>query len=136
VRFENHESESYRKAHLKFLYFLRERADEVAYLLPVSDTTLKAGPILNILEQWVALIFRALQPSEMRGNLATETLRWIPNDQMQHGINVREPLAQNFGFADFPMGGSSFKYSPISLKREWYEFRRNQQVAARTDAFL
>jgi hypothetical protein len=34
------------------------------------------------------------------------------------------------------MRGSSFKYSPHSLKREWYDFRRNQQVVARQDAFL
>jgi hypothetical protein len=131
-----HESASYRNSQRKFLYFLRERAEEVFYLLPIDDASLKPGPVHNILEQWVALIFRVLQPSELKHNLCAETLRWIPADEMHKGVNVREPLAQGFGFNDFPMKGTCFKYSPISLKREWYEVHRNHEIVVRTEGFL
>jgi len=131
-----HESPTYRNSQRKFLYFLRERAEEVFYLLPIDNAGLRAGPIHNILEQWVALIFRSLQPSELKHNLCAETLRWISADEMHKGVNVREPLAQGFGFNEYPMRGISFKYSPISLKREWYEVHRNHEIVVRTEGFL
>lgn len=65
-----------------------------------------------------------------------ETLKWVPDQEMHHGANVREPLAQSFTFAEFPMRGITFKYPPESLKREWYEVKRNQEVVPRQEAFL
>lgn len=135
-RIRNHESESYRRAAPNFLYFLRTMADEVSYLLPVSDATLQSGPLLNILEQWISLIFLALQPSELKHNFARKTLKRIIVDEMHNGINIREPLAQGFSWAEFPMRGSGFRYSPESLKREWYEIRRNLEVTPRRECFL
>ena len=55
---------------------------------------------------------------------------------MHKGSNVREPLAQGFSFSEFPMKGTGFKYSPESLKREWYQIHRNLEVVARQEGFL
>lgn len=133
---KGHESQTYRNSNASFLYFLRDQADEVSYLLPVSEPGLTSGPILNILEQWISLIFRTLQFSELKQNLDVDTLRWIPSDEMHKGVNIREPLAQGFGFNEFTSRSTSFKYSSYSLKREWHEIYRNRVVVIRRDGFL
>jgi hypothetical protein len=50
---------------------------------------------MNLLEQWVALVFLSLQPCELKSNLSLAAFRSIPAIDMQHGVNVREPLGQN-----------------------------------------
>lgn len=132
---EQHESATYRASHPKFFYFLRERAACTFYLLPVSDSSLQTGPMFNILEQWVSLIFRALQFSELHSNFSLDTLRFVPSPELHKGVGLREPLAQGFAWNDFPMRGS-IKYSPDTLKREWYEIKRNQTVTPRRETFL
>lgn len=132
---DQHESETYRDSHPKFLYFLRGRASSARYLLPIVDSSLQAGPVFNILEQWVSLIFRALQESELRSNLAPETLSLMPATELQKGVGIREPLAQGFAWNAFPMRGS-LKWSPEPLKREWYEVRRLATHVPRQQGFL
>lgn len=64
------------------------------------------------------------------------TLCWIPHDELHKGVNVREPLAQGFGFKEFISRGTSFKYSSESLKREWYQIHQNRGIVIRRDGFL
>ncbi|KAH8730760.1 hypothetical protein GQ44DRAFT_605810 [Phaeosphaeriaceae sp. PMI808] len=135
-RISQHTSLTHRNNHPSFLYFLHTRAEDVLYLLPVSDVSLDSGPILNILEQWMSLVFLALQPSELNHNLSSETLKWVHKDEIHAGMNVREPLAQWLSFADFPIRATSFRYSSDSLKREWYEIRRLLYFIPRQDGFL
>jgi hypothetical protein len=132
----NHRSVSYRKSHPKFLYLLMDKAERTVFLLPVVDPKLVNGPIMNILEQWIALIFRALQPVDLRGNLDLHTQKWISRDELGKGINIREPLAQGFGFNEWHMSSNSFKYSLDSLKREWYNVSRNREITPRRESFL
>ena len=101
-----------------FLYFLWSKASQLYCTLPILNDALVSGPLLNILEQWLSLVFRALQPSEMKSNLSTAALRVIPFSELQRGVGVREPLAQNFSFADYPMAGSPFQFAEDPLKQE------------------
>ncbi|KAF2874633.1 hypothetical protein BDV95DRAFT_666450 [Massariosphaeria phaeospora] len=132
----SHQSEAYRNVHPSFLYFLFERATTIHYLLPISDTDLAAGPILNILEQWLGLIFRSLQLFDLKNNLDAESFKWIRGEELDKGVNVREPLGQGFSFADYPMRSNSFKYAKDTLKREWYGISRNREITPRRESFL
>ncbi|KAI8936475.1 hypothetical protein NX059_006880 [Plenodomus lindquistii] len=133
---EQHQNEPYRNSHFSFFYFLWARASEVFFVLPVDNVDLKAGPILNIMEQWVALIFRGLQPSEMKDNFSPDTMKWINVKDLQRGAGIREPLAQWFGFGDFPSCGDSLKWSQDMLKREYYDAKRLQQVVDKKETLL
>jgi hypothetical protein len=113
-----------------------DRSDAVSWVLPVSDPELTSGPIMNILEQWVSLIFRSLLPHDLRDNIAPASLAFIPSNELDRGINVREPLAQGLTFGDWPIKNNRFKYSPDSLKREYWDVSRRQEVVDRREAFL
>jgi hypothetical protein len=123
-----HQNVPYRNSHLTFLYFLWSRAESITFLLPVDDANLAAGPILNILEQWCSLIFRALQPKAMRSNFGIEALKWIRDDELQCGIGIREPLAQGFTFGDYPMINDGFKWSIQMLEKEFWDFRQQRRA--------
>ncbi|KAH7084802.1 hypothetical protein BKA63DRAFT_498216 [Paraphoma chrysanthemicola] len=96
----HHSSQNYSKI---FLYFLWSKAEAAHVLLPVEDDSLETGPFLNILEQWLRLVFCALRPSDLKINLAIEALCTTSQVDLCSGIGVCEPLAQNFDFANFPM---------------------------------
>jgi hypothetical protein len=134
----SHQKQTYRDRNPSFLYFLWARAQAVHFFLPVSNAQSVSGPVLNVLEQWVALIFLALQPSEMKSNLSLAALRSIPSKDMQHGVNVREPLGQNVSFQDFPRAGESFVYSSEPVKRDYQEhkLRLKRQAVPRKQALL
>jgi hypothetical protein len=133
---EEHSSIGYRKAHPKFLYFLMDRADRISWLLPISDIDLTYGPIMNILEQWISLVFRALLGHDLQSNMSPGSYAFIPADELAKGINIREPLAQWLSFNDWPMGNTKFKYSQDSLKREWWDVSRRQEVIDWREKFL
>ena len=90
---ENHNSVVYRRTHFSLQYFLLDRAEESYFLLPVSDPDLKSGLIMNILEQWIALIFRCLQKGDLEYNMASKSFKRIPFAELGLGANLREPLA-------------------------------------------
>lgn len=133
---ENHNSASYRRSHRSYQYFLLDRAEEYHFLLPVQDLSLKPGPILNILEQWISLIFRCLQSADLRGNMAPDSFVLIPRAELEKGVNLREPLAQGFDFKAFPMKRHYFKHACDSLKREYFEASQDEKIFYRRDTFL
>ena len=128
---KEHQSEAYRKRNLKFLYYLWERASSVHFVLPIADPGLQSGPIFNILEQWVALIFLGLRHHDLQANLSKEALEAIGDRYMHKGAGIREPLAQWFTFSDFPMSGPSLKLSPEPLARKFWVIKQDAKLRAR-----
>lgn len=63
-----------------------EKADRTIFLLPAVDPNLTTGPILNILEQWIALVFRSLQHVDMKGNLNLQSQKYFTRDDLEAGI--------------------------------------------------
>jgi len=131
-----HFSPSYRNKHPNFLYFLMERSESSFSLLPISAPDLKSGPIMNILEQWTAVVFRALLSHDLKVNMPSMSYHWIPSEEVDKGINIREPLAQGLAFNEWPMANNRFKNSPDSLKREWYQVARDKEITDRRESFL
>jgi hypothetical protein len=54
----------------------------------VVDPDLTGGPIKNLLEQWLVVIFRALQPKELEENLPKDAFKKIPSEQLTFGGNL------------------------------------------------
>lgn len=113
-----------------------ERAVSTSFLLPVSDPELTSGPIMNILEQWIALVFRALLPHDLKDNLDSESHSWVPAEERQKGINIREPLGQGMPFNFWPMKPTGFKWTFDSLKREFFQAKQDRDIQPRREAFL
>ncbi|KAI4635657.1 uncharacterized protein J4E87_000611 [Alternaria ethzedia] len=131
-----HENPVYRRNIPCFLYYLWERASAVYCCLPVSDVALTPGPIMNILEQWFCLMFLSLQPMDLQQQLSGETLRQIPASKMQRGINVRDPLAQPFGFRDYPSKNVAFRYSSEPHKLAYFAWRKTAAPEPRVEQLL
>jgi hypothetical protein len=127
---KQHQSPSYRKKTTKYLYYLWERASSVHFLLPVAKHSLPEGPKLNILEQWVALIFLGLRHHDLQENLSKEAVLALPKKHMHRGAGVREPLAQGFAVQDYPMSGRSLKFSPEPLARQFWVVKQDQEARA------
>jgi hypothetical protein len=134
---DGHQRPSYRSRYKRsFLYWLWGQASEVHICLPVSDELLRPGPIANIVEQWISLLFLALQPQELMHNFSAESLETLSPNDLQRGIGVREPLAQGFTFADYPMKGSPFEHSADAMKRAFFRYKRSLPVPDRAAPFL
>jgi hypothetical protein len=126
----NHESVQHRKGHLTLHYAYRNLAERNFYVLPVKDRQLGSGPIFNILEHWISLIFRTLQAGDLQKNLAPETLKQLSPEALDMGANVRLPIAQSFQFADFPRSPVSYalKNSSDPVRRAYGEAKMLRHV--------
>lgn len=91
---------------------------------------------MNILEQWVALIFRCLQKGDLEYNMAPESFKRIPFAELGLGANLREPLAQGLKFTAFPMRRHIFKNSSDSLKREYWQESQDREMTTKREVFL
>lgn len=91
---------------------------------------------MNILEQWISLVFRSLLPHDLQENMEPTSHSFIPSKELDRGINVREPLAQGLTFSDRPMKHKRFQWSRDSLKREFWEVSCLQEIALRREGFL
>lgn len=92
---DGHLRSSYRSLSKRsFLYWLWEQADERWICLAASGEQVVPGPVLNVVEQWVATLFLALQPPELASNIPSNILATIPEESLQYGVGVREPLGE------------------------------------------
>jgi hypothetical protein len=134
---DGHNRASYRSLSKRsFLYWLWDQADDLWICLAASGDQLASGPILNLLEQWVAVLFLALQPQELASNLPKEIFATIPHQNLQWGVGIREPLAEGFGLRDFPMKGSPFDQAGAAMKRRFYAYKKAMPVPDRAAPYL
>ncbi|KAI8936427.1 hypothetical protein NX059_006835 [Plenodomus lindquistii] len=133
---KGHFSSKYRDSHSSIMYYLWNRASEIFVCLPVSNPTLVTGPILNILEQWMALVFLGLQPMDLKQNLSAETLRQIPASELNHGLNIREPLAQNLSQEDYPYKSTPLLFSKEPLKMAYSQWKRERHIRNRAEPLI
>lgn len=125
-----HQSKRYRLNNPTLLCYLWEKASSVELFFAVDNgsASLASGPTSDIHEHWVATVFRALQPVDLKSSVAPETWDRIPSHEIQYGANVREPLAQKFKPSEWPgVGVLSLKDLPIEHKREYYKERQRRK---------
>lgn len=134
---DGHDRPSYRSTYKRsFLYWLWSQASEYTFCFAVSDKRLRRGPIANILEHWVSLMFLALQPREMATNFPPKEFAKISPDALEYGAGVREPLAETFTLAEYPMRGSPYQQSPQLMKRLFYQYKENLPAPDRAAPFV
>ncbi|KAF2856028.1 hypothetical protein T440DRAFT_474449 [Plenodomus tracheiphilus IPT5] len=102
----------------------------------VDNADLKFGPTLNIMEQGLALNLHGLRPSELKDDFSPDTAKCINVTDLDHGVEIRGPLAQGFGFGDFPSRGELFKWSQDMLKREIFDVKRQHKVIDKKETLL
>ncbi|KAH6637998.1 hypothetical protein C7974DRAFT_451204 [Boeremia exigua] len=104
----------------------------VKVLLAVEDhqqALAHGGPALDVLEHWVALLFQALQLPDLQSSMSDKAMELLLLEgKLNHGLNIREPLAQAFKPNEWPVRGiSALKQSPVEEFRDYYESRKTRK---------
>ncbi|ORY12963.1 hypothetical protein BCR34DRAFT_600258 [Clohesyomyces aquaticus] len=127
---KEHDNPRYRGKNPSLNYLCQSYAQESFFVLPVKDLTgtLEKGPLMNLLEQWVCVIFRTLQSHEMSLSLPAEAFAMLSSVDLDSGANLREPLAQWISWGEYPERKHfGLSQSPHYIKQEWGRFVRNKE---------
>ncbi|KAF3001530.1 hypothetical protein E8E13_009413 [Curvularia kusanoi] len=139
----SHFNERYRNRNPSLLYYMWTKCESVDIILVVSDEAKSvlegSGPTLDILEQWVSIIFRTLQPPDLELYISPKIRDQLKitseNDHLNRGLNVREPLAQTFKPNEWRLRGvQHLRNSPVEDFRAYYEERRKRKEAVTEQA--
>ncbi|KAH4006811.1 hypothetical protein HBI56_033400 [Parastagonospora nodorum] len=127
-----HSSAKHRKHHPSLAYTYVNYAKETFFALPVASMTLTDGPLKNLLEQWLVVVFRCLQIDELEANHSEEAFRLIPEEYLNLGANLAEPFAQGLPLSYFPGRtgrrdfGPALEASNDPVKNEYAVLRRTE----------
>lgn len=127
-RLGSHFNEVYRRNNPSLLYYMWEFADKIDTLLAVDDQEqilAQGGSTLDILEHWMALVFRALQVPDLESSMAADAWSLLNDKELNRGLNVREPLVQAFKPNKWLFRGvAHLKTSPVQEFQRYYQERK------------
>ncbi|KAF2866593.1 hypothetical protein BDV95DRAFT_648932 [Massariosphaeria phaeospora] len=124
---KEHDNQRYRNKNRTLHYLYYEELTEGVYLVPCRKPKDQVpGPIDNIMEQWISLVFRTMQPEDLKANFSKDALELLAPEDLDRGTNIREPLAQGFTFYQFPMRSLKyFRHSSDPVKRKYADIHHN-----------
>ena len=94
----SHCNPRYRIANPSLNYSFWEAAEDGCFLAPVLEPSLLSGPLMNLLEQWMSIVFRGLQPHQLQENLPAHTYEMLSDEERETGAGLAEPFSQGISF--------------------------------------
>jgi len=97
---KNHCDNGYRSNNPSLNYWFWDASEDGFFLTPVLEKNL-ALPLMNLLEQWTAIVFRGLQPKELEMNLPAGAYETLSEEERETGAGLTEPLKQGISFSNW-----------------------------------